>query len=215
MVVDIINKTLDTTAIVKNTDTDITYRTILYPYFDGHFYENWELALFFGKSRSIRNTNLFTLRIDKSLKTVQFNNQLLAGENKTLLALMKFLKLLVEQLLYLCSYSWIHTLYESQNNKPDLLLLMGILGLFFCFGFYSSITSWHTITTSYYSTLHYSLLYFWFTRIRNGSTLTLFNLLSLVVYLFMMNKGSLIVSPNYYEWYCLGKRSKKTEIIII
>jgi hypothetical protein len=48
MVVDIINKTLDTTAIVKNTDTDITYRTILYPYFDGHFYENWELA-FFGK----------------------------------------------------------------------------------------------------------------------------------------------------------------------
>jgi hypothetical protein len=39
MVVDIINKTLDTTAIVKNTDTDITYRTILYPYFDGHFYE--------------------------------------------------------------------------------------------------------------------------------------------------------------------------------
>jgi hypothetical protein len=49
MVVDIINKTLDTTAIVKNTDTDITYRTILYPYFDGHFYENWELALFLEK----------------------------------------------------------------------------------------------------------------------------------------------------------------------
>jgi hypothetical protein len=48
MVVDIINKTLDTTAIVKN-DTDITYRTILYPYFDGHFYENWELALFWKK----------------------------------------------------------------------------------------------------------------------------------------------------------------------
>jgi hypothetical protein len=30
MVVDIINKTLDTVAIVKNTDTN-TYRTILYP----------------------------------------------------------------------------------------------------------------------------------------------------------------------------------------
>jgi hypothetical protein len=49
MVVDIINKTLDTTAIVKNTDTDITYRTILYPYFDGHFTKNWELALFWKK----------------------------------------------------------------------------------------------------------------------------------------------------------------------
>jgi hypothetical protein len=86
MVVDIINKTLDTTAIVKNTDTDITYRTILYPYFDGHFYENWELALFLEKSRSIRNTNLLPLELNKSLKTVQFNNQLLAKENKTLLA---------------------------------------------------------------------------------------------------------------------------------
>jgi hypothetical protein len=67
MVVDIINKTLDTTAIVKNTDTDITYRTILYPYFDGHFYER-ELV-FFGKSRSIRNTNLLPLELNKSLKT--------------------------------------------------------------------------------------------------------------------------------------------------
>ena len=38
MVVDIINKTLDSVAIVKNTDTDITYRTILFPYFEGHFY---------------------------------------------------------------------------------------------------------------------------------------------------------------------------------
>jgi hypothetical protein len=41
MVVDIINKTLNTTAIVKKfRDTDQTYRTILFPYFDGHFYEN-------------------------------------------------------------------------------------------------------------------------------------------------------------------------------
>jgi hypothetical protein len=61
MVVDIINKTLDTTAIVKNTDTDITYRTILYPYFDGHFYEKLGTSIIFGKSRSIRNTNLLPL----------------------------------------------------------------------------------------------------------------------------------------------------------
>jgi hypothetical protein len=47
------------------------------------FTKNWELALFFGKSRSIRNTNLLPLELNKSLKTVQFN-QLLAEENKTL-----------------------------------------------------------------------------------------------------------------------------------
>jgi hypothetical protein len=101
MVVDIINKTLDTTAIVKNTDTDITYRTILYPYFDGHFYEKLGTSIIFGKSRSIRNTNLLPLELNKSLKTVQFNNQLLARKTKHFLPLMRPLKLLVEQLLHL------------------------------------------------------------------------------------------------------------------
>jgi hypothetical protein len=48
MVVDIINKTLDTTAIVKKYDTDITYRT-MYPYFDGHFYEKLGTSIIFGK----------------------------------------------------------------------------------------------------------------------------------------------------------------------
>jgi hypothetical protein len=48
MVVDIINKTLDTTAIVKNTDTNITYRTILYPYFDG-LLRKTGTSIIFGK----------------------------------------------------------------------------------------------------------------------------------------------------------------------
>jgi hypothetical protein len=39
MVVDIINKTLDTVAIVKKTDTNITYRTILYLFWPS-FFEN-------------------------------------------------------------------------------------------------------------------------------------------------------------------------------
>jgi hypothetical protein len=58
------------------------------------FTKNWELALFLEKSRSIRNTNLFYLELNKSLKTVQFNNQLLAKENKTLLAFNEFLQAL-------------------------------------------------------------------------------------------------------------------------
>jgi hypothetical protein len=96
MVVDIINKTLDTTAIVKNRNADITYRTILYPYFDGHFCErNWELA--FGEKVDQLGTQIFYPRIEQKFK--QFNNQQLQKENKTL-AFNEPLKLLVEQLIH-------------------------------------------------------------------------------------------------------------------
>jgi hypothetical protein len=95
MVVDIINKTLDTTAIVKNTDTNITYRTILYPYFDGHFYEKLELALFW-KSRSIRK-HFFTFRTEQKFKDYCTIQSAAWKENK-LLAFGSS-KLLVEQLL--------------------------------------------------------------------------------------------------------------------
>jgi hypothetical protein len=91
----------------------------LYPYFDGHFYENWELALFLEKVDQLGTQIFLPLELNKSLKTVQFNNQLLAKENKTLLAFNE-----APQALGGTTYTpippWIHPLYESQNNK-DLL----------------------------------------------------------------------------------------------
>jgi hypothetical protein len=97
--------------------------------------------------------------LNKSLKTVQFNNQLLAKENKHFLPLMRP-QALGGTTLHLCSYSWIHPLYESQNNKPDLLLLMGILGLFFCLlDSTLAITSWHTITNILFNPALYYLFF--------------------------------------------------------
>ncbi|MFM2368060.1 MAG: hypothetical protein RL619_356, partial [Bacteroidota bacterium] len=86
MVVDIINKTLDTTAIVKNSDTDITYRTILYPYFDNHFYEKLGTSIIFGKKVDGLGTRIFLpFELQKSLKKVSFQNHLLAPANKTII----------------------------------------------------------------------------------------------------------------------------------
>src|SRR3970040_2343151 len=86
MVVDIINKTLNTIAIVKNADTDITYRTILYPYFDNHFYEKLGTSIIFGKKVDGLGTQIFLpFELKKSLKKVQYKNHPLAKENKTLL----------------------------------------------------------------------------------------------------------------------------------
>ncbi|WP_029596626.1 DUF4105 domain-containing protein [Flavobacterium sp. ACAM 123] len=202
MVVDIINKTLDTTAIVKNTDTDITYRSILYPYFDGHFYEKLGTSIIFGKKVDQLGTQIFLpFELNKSLKTVQFNKQLLAKENKTLLAFNET-----------PPSSWWNNFYTYglllgfillMNRKiinQIYFLLMGMLGLFFFFvGFYSS----HHELGYNYNILLFNpallvLLYFWYADNKRWIyNLSLFNLLSLVVYLFMMiNKAHLlIVSP--------------------
>jgi hypothetical protein len=202
MVVDIINKTLDTNAIVKNTDTDITYRTILYPYFDGHFYEKLGTSIIFGKKVDQLGTQIFLpLELNKSLKTVQFNSQLLAKENKTLLAFTE-----------IPPSSWWNNFYTYalllgfilfMNRKiiqQIYFLLMGILGLFFLFiGFYSS----HHELAYNYNILLFNpallvLLYFWLTNKKKWAyNLSLFNLLSLVVYLIIMISKAhlLIVSP--------------------
>jgi hypothetical protein len=73
---------------------------------------------------------------------------------------------------------------------------MGILGLFFCLlDSTLAITSWHTITTSYYSTLPTrTSLFLVYKNKKWIYNFSLFNLLSLVVYLFMMmNKAHLLM----------------------
>ncbi len=140
MVVDIINKTLDTTVIVKNSDLKLSFRTILYPYFDNHFYEKLGTSIIFGKKVDALGTKIFLpFELQKSLKTIRYKNHLLAAPNKTILDIHNT-----------PSTSWWNNVYTYlfflgfiliMNKKGmDLLYfsLMGILGLFFVFmGFYS------------------------------------------------------------------------------
>jgi hypothetical protein len=199
MVVDIINKTLDTTAIVKNSDTDITYRTILYPYFDGHFYEKLGTSIIFGKKVDQLGTQIFLpFELQKSLKTVLFKNQLLAKENKTLLDLNEaspsswwnncYTYLLLLGLILFMNRKIINQLY---------LLLMGLLGVFFLFiGFYSS---HHELAYNYnillFNPILLVLLYFYYKDNKKWIyKLSLLNLLCLVGYLLiLMNKAHLLI----------------------
>jgi hypothetical protein len=202
MVVDIINKTLDTTAIVKNADTDITYRTILFPYFDNHFYEKLGTSIIFGKKVDGLGTQIFLpFELQKSLKKVFYKNHPLAGENKTILEFPKEV-----------SGSWWNNVYTyilflgfiiAVNRKPVAafyLTIMALLGLFFVFaGFYS----FHKELAYNYNILLFnpsllSLLYFYHTKNAKGLyNLALFNLVSLAIYLvILINKAHLwIVLP--------------------
>jgi hypothetical protein len=48
MVVDLLNEIMGKEVIVKTIRTDLPYRDILYPYFDGHFYEQLGTSIIFG-----------------------------------------------------------------------------------------------------------------------------------------------------------------------
>jgi hypothetical protein len=202
MVVDIINKTLDTTAIVKNADTDITYRTILFPYFDNHFYEKLGTSIIFGKKVDGLGTQIFLpFELQKSLKKVFYKNHPLAGENKTILEFPKEVQ-----------GSWWNNVYTyilflgfiiAVNRKPVAafyLSIMALLGVFFAFaGFYS----FHKELAYNYNILLFNpslllLLYFYHTKNTKGLyNLALFNLVSLAIYLvILINKAHLwIVLP--------------------
>jgi hypothetical protein len=199
MVVDIINKTLDTVAIVKNTDTDITYRTILYPYFDGHFYEQLGTSIIFGKKVDQLGTKIFLpFELLKSLKKVQYNNQLLAQETKTLLEFNEtspssWWNNCYSYLLFLIAI----VIVNKQFTNQLYLFTMGVLGLFFlAVGFYSS----HLELAYNYNVLLFNpgalaLLYFCHkTNKKWIYALSLCNLAALVVYLFVLiNKAHLLI----------------------
>ncbi|MNF75952.1 hypothetical protein D3C84_580460 [compost metagenome] len=199
MVVDVINKTLDTIAIVKNTDTEITYRTILYPYFDNHFYEKLGTSIIFGTKVDDLGTQLFLpFELQKSLKNVYFQNHPLVKENKTIIEFEKEVP-----------SSWWNNWYTYLlflgaiiliNKRSIDLFYLGVLsalGLFFmCAGFYS----FHKELAYNYNILLFNptllaLLYFHFTKNKKGMyNLALFNLLSLFVYLIILiNKAHLLL----------------------
>lgn len=202
MVVDIINKTLDTTAIVKNADTDITYRTILFPYFDNHFYEKLGTSIIFGKKVDGLGTQIFLpFELQKSLKKVIYQNHPLAGENKTILEFPTAVP-----------GSWWNNVYTYifflgciiAINKKSVaafyLTIMALLGLFFAF---AGVYSFHKELAYNYNILLFNpslllLLYFYYTKNTKGLyNLALFNLVSLVIYLvILINKAHLwIVLP--------------------
>jgi hypothetical protein len=199
MVVEIINKSLDTVAVVKNTDTSITYRTILYPYFNHHFYEKLGTSIFFGKKVDQMGTKIFLpLELHRSLKKVKFNNELLAKENKTLLVFNEthpsswwnncYSYLLLLGAIVIVNRKLINQLY---------LLMMGLLGLFFlAIGFYSS----HQELGYNYNILLFNpamllLLYFYYVKNKKWTyALSLFNLVALFIYLLILiNKAHLFI----------------------
>ncbi|MCD0473705.1 DUF4105 domain-containing protein [Flavobacterium sp. EDS] len=202
MVVDVINKSLNGTVITKKGDRDKTYRTILYPYFDGHFYEKLGISIIFGKKVDELGTKIFLpFELKNSLAKTTFQNHPLVKETKTILSFDK-----------VPSHSWWNNWYtyiivlafiifiNKRSVDKFYLLIMGLLGLFFVFvSFYSL----HKELEYNYNILLFSpflLILLVLNLMKNKKwtyRFSLIHLISLITYaLFMINKASfLIVLP--------------------
>lgn len=140
-VVDVINKTLNAKVITKNIDTDQSYRSILFPYFNNHFYEKLGTSIVFGTKVDQMGTKIFLpLELQKNLQLIQYKNQPLCKENKTILNFEEEAPISY----WNNSYTYLFILgFVTIINKRSIdyiyLSVITLLGLLFVFlGFYSS-----------------------------------------------------------------------------
>lgn len=199
MVVDILNKTLESKIISKKLDTDKTYRSILFPYFDNFFYEKLGTSIIFGTKVDEYSNHIFLpFELHKSLEQTQFKNQLLCKESINLLEFKKQ-----------APNSWWNNVYTYLVflglilvlNKKYLdifyLLIMGLLGIFFAsVGFYS----FHQELANNYNVLLFNptlLVLLYLLVVKNKKwiiNLAVFNMVLIGVYLIVMiNKAHLLI----------------------
>jgi len=199
MVVDIINNTLNENVIVKKGDTDITYRSILYPYFDGHFYEKLGTSIIFGTKVDQLGTRIFLpFELKNSLEKVSFQNKPLVSKSKTLLFFEKETPASWWNNIY--SYLIILAFVVLAHNKivdKIYLLVLSLMGIFFvCVGFYS----FHLELSMNYNVLLFSpllLILIFLSIVKNKKwtyRFAVLHLIFLVIYsIFMINKAHFII----------------------
>lgn len=201
-VVDVINKTLNAKVITKKTDTDQTYRSILFPYFDNHFYEKLGTSIVFGTKVDQMGSKIFLpFELQKSLKLIQYQNHPLCKENKKLISFEEEtpVSLWNNCYTYLLLLGFV-ILINKKSIDYIYLMFIALLGLLFVFlGFYSSHQELgYNYNILLFNPILFMVLYFWSTKNSKWTyKLSVLNILLMIVYFFFIITKAhwLIVSP--------------------
>jgi hypothetical protein len=202
MAVDVINQSLNEKVIVKKGDTDISYRSILFPYFNHHFYEQLGTSVVFGtKTDQLGSTIFLPFELKKSLDQIKLKQVPIVKQTNTLLEFKPE-----------PNWSWWNNLYTYllflglllllNKKRSDILYLasMGVLGIVFIFlGYFTS----HSELIANYNVLLFNptllvLLYFAnANKTKWINSILLFNFIALAIYtVVLLNKAHLwIVAP--------------------
>jgi len=85
MVVEKINKIVGSDLIQKVDDTSISYRALLYPYFENHFYYKLGINIIFGAKTDTKAEKLFLpIELMHSLDKAKINNKPIVTKTKTI-----------------------------------------------------------------------------------------------------------------------------------
>ena len=200
MVVDVVNKTLGGNVIAKTEDTDQTYRSILFPYFDGHFYDQLGTSIIFGTKVDQIGTRIFLpFELKNSLDKTTFQNKPLAAKSKTLLEFTKETPKSLWNNIYTYLFILLFVIF-ARNKTVDKIyfLILSLIGIFFVImGFYS----FHQELAMNYNVLLFSpllLLLVLFSIFKNKLwtyRFSLINFILLVIYfLFLINKAHFFIT---------------------
>ncbi len=200
MVVDVINKSIGENVITKKGDTTISYRSVLFPYFNGHFYDQLGTSIIFGTKVDQSADRIFLpFELKDSVEKIKFHNQPLVSSTKTLIEFAKE-----------TPKSWWNNIYSyiiilllvifAKNKIVDNIyfLILGLMGIFFVtMGFYS----FHQELAMNYNVLLFSpllLVLILFSIFKNKLwtyRFSLINFVLLVIYfLFLINKAHFFIT---------------------
>ncbi|MBO9585993.1 MAG: DUF4105 domain-containing protein [Flavobacterium sp.] len=200
MVVDVINKSLGENVITKKEDTDKTYRSILFPYFDGHFYDQLGTSIIFGTKVDQMGTRIFLpFELKNSLDKTTFQNKPLAAKSKTLLEFTKETPSSRWNNIYTYLFILLFVIF-ARNKTVDKIYfsILSLIGIFFVImGFYS----FHQELAMNYNVLLFSpllLVLVLFSIFKNKLwtyRFSLINFVLLVIYfLFLINKAHFFIT---------------------
>jgi len=86
MVVEKLNEILGKDVVTKVGNREETYREILFPYFNNHFYEQLGTSIIFGKKVDEKGTKIFLpIELEQSLDATKFNNIPICLEKNTII----------------------------------------------------------------------------------------------------------------------------------
>jgi hypothetical protein len=139
-VIDVINGVLQKKIIYKHDLSDLTYREVLYPYAENHFFQKLGINIIFGAKVDERATNLFLpFDLKNNLDQTGYNDKPLVVKNKTLFEANRTpLNSWWDSIYALLVFLTAVVLVNKKAVTNSYFILIGVLGLFFSVvGFYS------------------------------------------------------------------------------
>ncbi len=134
MVLDKVNDIFGSKIVTKKTNTDVSYRTVLYSFLDNHFWENFGINIIFGHKVDKNAVKLFLPEeLMNNISTSKLNNKPIA-EKAVILNKKNFQIRNFSFWNSIYPYCIFFILIVMLNKKPISIIyfsLLGLIGIFF------------------------------------------------------------------------------------